>query len=361
MTQGWIVSLIFSLILTSSCSTPKIAPISESTSPEVELPKEIQTQFAVKEVKDMPPPRAPTPTPTATSAAVPTSKTSKKSSKKKASAAETRTVTQIAEAAPAFQYPLRRKDPVPFWVGEKQSIEVTFFGMAAGEFELETMPLKQVNGRKVFHFEGRAKSSSVFALVYRLNDKIESFMDYDGIFSHRFHMLLDQTRQRRDSLELFDHEKKQVYYWNRKNHVEKGYSEIKEYKEISPFTQDSFSAYFYARTLPLEPGASYIIPVSSEGKSWEMQLTVVRREMIDTPLGKKQAVVVRPQTRFQGVLKQDKGESYIWLSDDDRRFILRFEAQVKIGTVVGSLKKVTLGEPPSTAQNADQKPENNSR
>lgn len=357
MIHGRVLGILGILLSVSACSTPKIDPIRASNSPEVELPQEIQSQFAVKELGSNP---APSPVPTPTATAIPPVKKGKGA--KKAAAAKTETAKKPEVAAtPSFQYTVRRKDPVPFWIGEKQVIEVTFFGMAAGDFELETMPMKEVNGRKVYHFEGRAKSSSVFALVYRLNDKIESFVDYDGLFSHRFHMLLDQTRQRRDALELFDHVKGQVYYWNRKNHVEKGYSEIKEYKPIEPFTQDSYSAYEYARTLPLETGAVYTIPVSNEGRSWEMVLTVVRRETIDTPMGKKPAIVVKPQTRFQGVLKQNKGESYIWLSDDDRRFILRFEAEVKIGTVVGSLKKVTLGENPSNAKQAAQKAENDSR
>jgi len=345
MIHGRVLCILGVLLSVSACSTPKIDPIRESNSPEVELPKDIQNQFAVKELSSQPTP-VPTPTPSPTS----TVTSGKKGKTPKVPKSEKTKKVEAGTTSPAFQYPVRRKDPVPFWNGEKQVIEVTFFGMAAGEFELETMPLKEVNGRKVFHFEGRAKSSSVFALVYRLNDKIESFVDYDGLFSHRFHMLLDQTRQRRDALELFDHTKGQVYYWNRKNHVEKGYSEIKEYKPISPLTQDSYSAYQFARTLPLETGAVYTIPVCSEGKAWEMVLTVVRRETIDTPMGKKQAVVVKPQTRFQGVLKQSKGETYIWLSDDDRRFILRFEAEVKVGTVVGALKKVTLGEKPSDSK-----------
>ncbi len=358
MIHGRVICILGLLLSVSACSTPKIDPIRESNSPEVELPKDIQNQFAVKELGSQPAPApVPSPSPSPTVIAPP----SKKGKTPKAPKSEKAKKSETSASASTFQIPLRRKDPVPFWIGEKQVIEVTFFGMAAGEFELETMPMKEVNGRKVFHFEGRAKSSSVFALVYRLNDKIESFVDYDGLFSHRFHMLLDQTRQRRDALELFDHTKGQVYYWNRKNHVEKGYSEIKEYKPIPPLTQDSYSAYEYARTLPLETGAVYTIPVSNEGKAWEMVLTVVRRETIDTAMGKQKAVVVRPQTRFQGVLKQDKGESYIWLSDDDRRFILRFEAQVKIGTVVGALKKVTLGEKPSDSKQDSQKAKNDSR
>ena len=76
-------------------------------------------------------------------------------------------------------------------------------------------------------------------------------------------------------------------------------------------------------------------------------MNVVRREVLDTPLGKKMCIVVRPQTRFGGVMKQENGDSFFWLTDDDRRFVARFEAQVKVGSVAGCLKHVELGEKPN--------------
>jgi len=72
---------------------------------------------------------------------------------------------------------------------------------------------------------------------------------------------------------------------------------------------------------------------------------VVRREMMDTPLGRIQTVVVRPEMKFQGILKK-QGDSFIWLTDDDRRFVVRLEAKVRIGTIIATLKKVEPGTPP---------------
>jgi hypothetical protein len=63
-------------------------------------------------------------------------------------------------------------------------------------------------------------------------------------------------------------------------------------------------------------------------------------------MGRVRAVVVKPETKFQGVL-QKRGDSFIWFTDDDRRIPIRLEAKVKIGTVVGTLKKVvSYGTPP---------------
>jgi hypothetical protein len=157
---------------------------------------------------------------------------------------------------------------------------------------------------------------------------------------------LDETKQTRDSLELYDSEKQQTFYWNRWNRKEKGYVETKEFFPMPPFSQDSLSALYYLRSVPLPTGSVVSFPVVNEGKNWEAVVTVVRREMVDSPMGKIQAIVLKPETKYQGVL-QKKGDSFVWLTDDDRRVLVRLEAKVKIGTVTARLKALEPGTPPS--------------
>ena len=59
-----------------------------------------------------------------------------------------------------------------------------------------------------------------------------------------------------------------------------------------------------------------------------------------------QTVVIKPEAKFHGVMEK-KGDSYMWLTDDDRHLLVRMEAKVESGTVVARLKKVeSLGTPP---------------
>lgn len=316
-----------------------------------ELPQELQSKFEVRD--------APIPTPSASPALVSTTEertaTKKKHFKRKhklTKAEAKKLAEEQQQAKPALQYPNRRPAKDPIWVGEKFLYEITYFGMAAGDFTVEVGPLKAIADRKVYDVQGHAESSSVFSMFYRLNDSVESFIDYDGIFSHRFHLILDETKQSRDALELYDYEKQRTFYWNKWNHRDRGYSETKEYGDIPLWAQDSVSALYYVRTLPLKDGDVYTFPVVSEGKPWEAVVTVVRREVVDSPMGKVQAVVVKPETKFRGVL-QKRGDSFIWLTDDDRRIPIRLEAKVKIGTVVGTLKQVvSYGTPPQASTSA---------
>lgn len=241
-----------------------------------------------------------------------------------------------------FTYPKRRPESDAIWVGEKQVYNVTYFGVSAGDFVTRVLPFKMISARKVFHVEATAISSKMFSLFYRLNDKIESFIDYEGIFTHRFHILLDESNQARDALELNDSEKGDTYYWNRWQRKGQPFLETQEHFAIQPFSQDSLSALYYLRSIPLPDGAVITFPVINEGKTWDAVVTVVRREIIHSPMGEVKTVVLRPESKYEGILKK-QGEQLLWLTDDDRKFLVRLEAKVKIGTIVAQLKELEPG------------------
>jgi hypothetical protein len=248
-----------------------------------------------------------------------------------------------AKATKGFAHPNRRPVVDPIWIGERSVYDIGYLGMNAGQFSIKLLPFKYVNGRKVYHAFGEAKSSKIFSLFYSLHDTIETFIDYESISPHRFHIVLDESKQKRNSLELYDAEKGETFYWNRLNHYKRGYVEIKDFFPMQPLSQDSLSALFYLRTVDLSDGAVVRFPVISEGKNWEAEVTVVRRELLDTPMGKTRTVVLKLETKYQGVLKK-QGDSFIWLTDDDRRILARIEAKVRIGTIVAGLRSFEPGE-----------------
>lgn len=254
--------------------------------------------------------------------------------------------TQPVATAP-FVYLKRRPAKDPIWVGEKLVFSISYFGIAAGDFTLEVMPYKTVGLRKAYHVKGNAISSSVFSLFYRLNDVVESYFDFEGTFSHRFHVVMDETKQSRDALELNDSEKQQTYYWNRWHPKDGQFTETKQFGPIQPFSQDSLSALYFLRTMPLTDGSVVTMPVVSEGKTWEAVCSVLRREMRDTPMGRVQTIVIQPDAKYQGILKKN-GDSFLWVTDDARHLPVRLEAKVKIGTVVANLKKMEPGIDPES-------------
>lgn len=256
-----------------------------------------------------------------------------------------RTATDHFVGPLPFSYPDRRPAQDPIWLSEKLVYDVSYFGVRAGDFVLETLPYKYVGGRRVYHIRGTAHTSKVFGLFYMLNDMAESYLDYAGIFSHRFHIVLNESKQVRDSIELYDSQKQQTFYWNRWERKGQPKVESKIFNRIDSFPQDTLSSLYYLRTVPLPDGGVVEFPVVSEGNTVYARVSVVRRETLDTVLGRVRCVVLKPEAKTHGVLTR-KGDSYMWLTDDDRRYLVRLEAKVKVGTVVATLKEVEPGIPP---------------
>lgn len=355
--------LILTLYLLSACAGGHLMKIG-GTSDEMpkDLPKELQDKFEVREavLKPTAVPSQPEKSQILSTGALPSAQPTQqnakaaKKSKKKAKSLVTGGSVPLAApttapsvAAPStFVYPSRRPPVEPVWLNETLVYDLAYFGVSAGEFTLHVEPFKYVGSRKVYHIRGNAVSSKVFSLFYRLNDMVETFIDFEGLFSHRFHIDLDESKQTRDALELNDSEKGQTYYWNRWNRSDAPYTETKEFFPITPFSQDSLSALYFIRMQPLKNGDVFTFPVINEGKTWEAVITVLGREEMDTPMGKIRVIKLLPETKYQGILKK-QGDSFLWLSDDDHKYLVKLEAKVKIGSVIGRLKSVSPGNAPA--------------
>lgn len=324
-----------------ACVSGSLRHLPLSNELPTELPKEMKDRFEIKDLSGGGAFRNPGSTlaadPSAESA--PRDQDQKKGKKKKDR--KKRKKGTVA-AAPPFVYPNRRPPKEPIWVGERLVYSISYLGMSAGDFTLEVLPHKVISSRKVYHIKGTAVTSSLFSLFYRLNDMVETFIDFNGVFSQRFHILLDETKQVRDSLELNDSEKSQTFYWNRWDRRQGGYEETKQFAPVPPFAQDSLSALYFVRTVPLTLGSTFSFPVISEAKSFEAVCTVVRKEKMVSPLGRVDTIVIQPEMKYQGILKKN-GNSFLWVTDDDRRIPIRLEAKVRIGTVTANLVKAELG------------------
>jgi hypothetical protein len=209
MTKLALALLLAAVLAMGGCSFGTLGRVAQDNSLPQDLDRDLVKKFEI--LDQAPPSPAPSPSPT-----LPPEKPSKKK-KKKANEPVPAPTPSPTPSAPAFVYPNRRPAKDPIWIGEKHVFDITYFGMSAGDLSMEALPFKVVNSRKVYHIRANAVSSSVFNLFYRLNDIVESFIDFEGVFSHRFHIVLDETKQSRDAVELYDHEKRQTYYWNRWN------------------------------------------------------------------------------------------------------------------------------------------------
>lgn len=233
----------------------------------------------------------------------------------------------------------RRPIKDPFRVGEEVVHDVHYFKVSAGELRLKVEPFAMVNNRKSYRFAIEIKTSPLFETFYSVDDRAETFVDYETLVPSVFQMHVKESGQLREAKMLFDNEKNTATFWEKKVTKEHGEEEKRQHWDILEYTQNIYSAIFYMRNFQWETGKEYAFRVANDNENLVFSGKALRREVLKTKLGPMKAVVVQPTFFLKGKFKPI-GDNFIWLSDDDRRLILRIESKIKIGTLVSEVIEI---------------------
>ncbi len=208
---------------------------------------------------------------------------------------------------------------LPFRTGESATYQVKLGGISVGSGSMSVTGLQTVRGQQTFHTVMTLRGGN--ALV-RVNDRFESWIDTDGLFSRRFHQNQHEARFRRNRTYDFFPEDRTF----RRENGQTG---------TLPTNQplDDLSFIYYARTLPLDPGATYSLPRYFKADGNPVVLQVLRRETIEVPAGRYRTIVVRPVIRTDGMFGEG-GRAEVYFSDDEHRIPVLIRSRVP---VVGSL------------------------
>jgi hypothetical protein len=113
---------------------------------------------------------------------------------------------------------------------------------------------------------------------------------------------------------------------------------------LHPSSRDAISALFYARTLPLEQGARYSIPVNEAGRNLLVDLVVGGREAIQAEGATVDAIRIEPRIRRR-VERRQPLTATLWLSVDERRVPLALDLDAGFGRVRAELVSYRRGKP----------------
>ncbi len=282
----------------------------------------------------------------------PAAKATQKTSKKKTAKKAEQTTTPVAPV----ETPQRRQPEIesdlgfdgrrplkdPFRVGERIVHSVNYFKVQAGTLVLETRPFAEVNGKKNYQFRTKIQTSSLFESFYAVDDYVDVLMDFDQLIPSVFTLHVKESSQLKEAQMLFDHQKNIATFWEKKVTEKNGEESKKQQWEINPFSQNVFSAAFYMRVFQWDVGKENSFYVADDEKNLIFRGKAVRRERISTAAGDFNAIVIRPEIELKGKFNP-VGDNYIWLSDDDRKYILRIESKIKIGTLVSEAIEIHPG------------------
>jgi Protein of unknown function (DUF3108) len=199
-------------------------------------------------------------------------------------------------------------------------------------------------GLAAFHIEsdGDHQRVSVFAdsigavnLLFRVSDRFQSsFSRTTGCSESLSKQLIEGRRQVNSDLK-FDYAQNKAIY-TEKNLVS-GISKRQE-TPIPSCVTDSLSAIFYAASQPMTVGQSFELPLGDTMKTVAVTMKVEGREEVQTPAGKFQTLRVEP-TADAGVVK-NRGNIWIWYTDDDRHIPVQMRARLFWGTITFRLTTI---------------------
>jgi hypothetical protein len=237
----------------------------------------------------------------------------------------------------------RRPIKDPFRPGEKVTLNISYFNIVAGTMDLEVKPMVEVNGRKAYHFEVSARSNSFFNHIYGVDDRAITYMTYDDMLPVNLQISIKESKQLAEARTFFDWKTLKGSYWQKRVTKEHGEESKKVEWDILAYTQNVISAAFYLRTFQWEVGKNLAFRVADEGKNIVFTGEVIRKEKLSTDAGEIDTLVMKPKITVDGAFAP-VGDILVWLTDDDRKFLVRLESKIKIGTIVAKVKAIEKGQ-----------------
>lgn len=257
-----------------------------------------------------------------------------------------RGISRLAMVALLLALPLSAQDStqrvvarVPFGVGERLEFDIRFGKLHVGTGTMEVLPFDTVRGRDAWH--------TVFLLsggipFYHVNDRYEDWFDTHSLSSLRYWQDIDEG----------NYEPKRHYeiYPERREYIED--DKPPQMSVARPLDEGSFL--YFLRTVPLRVGMDTSFNDYFRAERNPVRFKVLRRETIDVPAGRFNAIVIQPI--FESKLFSEGGQAQIWLSDDENHIMLQMKSKVRFGSLNLYLKSYQPSPATSAPLNRVSKP-----
>lgn len=220
-------------------------------------------------------------------------------------------------------------------VGEVLRFDVSYLGIKAGTITFTVLENGKRGDDTVNHFKATLSSADYYKYIYRLDDYVESFILANSFMPLKYTLIQRESGQSVDDLQLFDHEARQSKQWLKK--VKDGKTRRDDKVAfIPPLFLDPLALLSFFRGLPLKEGDEYFIPVIVRSKLWRIYASVEKREVIEVLDEDRPAVKLK--VRAESIEEKKKPTTMnLWYADQPSRELLRFNAELKFGSVEGEL------------------------
>lgn len=219
-------------------------------------------------------------------------------------------------------------NPEAFKPGEFLCFSIDYGFVNAGWAEMEVVSIVEYKGRLAYNLQTRAGTNKTFSVIFPVEDRVVSLLDMEEFYSLRHEKHLREGNYSADRWFTFDQEKHRA--------ISKNYN-----IETYPRVLDVLGAFYFVRTLEMEPGDTFYLPNHTDGKNYPLRVAVHRREEVTVPAGTFKTIVVEPILSAPGIFEH-KGNVFVWLTDDKKKMPVLMKTKIVIGSIDASLREYRL-------------------
>jgi hypothetical protein len=230
---------------------------------------------------------------------------------------------------------------LPFGPGEMLTYYISWSDIVqAGTAVMEVREDPGIEGKIRYRIISTARSAGIVAKFYKVSDRVESVIERDNL--HTLSFRLDQNHGKRSK-------KRDMAFDRSKGIVQVSENGRQDRYPVPDDVQDALSSLYYVRTRhEFIVGKPIIVNVHDDGKTWAVEVLTLGREKLKTILGEVDTIKLKTYPRYEGVF-QNKGEIFIWLTDDARKIPVLMKSTISIGTIVTTLVELRTGEKSTNA------------
>lgn len=234
-----------------------------------------------------------------------------------------------AEIQPAVAVNIESSHTLPEY--EKLVFEVKWLGIIAGEIVAEIKGRVIWQDRPCYLIEVTARTRGFVSSIYNVDDLYRSYLDAEKYFTLRYEERRQEGSYRKDAVTDFDHAKGKAYFSNAVDGSKKVY-------DIPYGVQDSVTAAYAARLLPLDVGKVFEFKVCNSEKVYDLYAAITGRQKIVHDRKIMDTLHLVPFAKINGSEVRE-GRVSGFLTDDARKVPLRVVIKAPVFTQVTATLK----------------------
>jgi len=222
--------------------------------------------------------------------------------------------------------------------GERMGYSIDYLGMRMGTASIQVGEPDEAAQPVTLE----AHTTGVASALYNFREKLSSRLDLaTGLPLDNVLDTKENGRPHLDTTEFRREEGKAMV-------IQRGRTTSHDLVAIEAGSTDFIALVFALRRSPLQPGARRTFPVLAGTDIQSVIVEVMAREAVRTKVGEFPCLKIRVPTGFTGKFSE-KNPTYLWLSDDERRVVVKIATDFSFGGAVANLISYQPGRGAPTA------------